>query len=427
MIEEHFVEVALDALHRALTVIVVAVPRAALGVDGEIVERQPRLSVALRQLQAVLPGLLRPPPVRKHLDDRTPARARRVFPPTHPRALLEQRHEQHLRVVRVQHASHDAQRGLVDVIRQVAKDGERAARGAEANVTGLVFELLMGSELQHLVRGSILRRGERLGVRGGFGVEVDEFAMAVVGELEERVVARRLARVLVKEGNLEEVAQGGFVVVREVDVHVGHALVHGVGAEVREDAIFPSLDHEELVHQHANLVVGDEKLLDELVRVRGGVVMRLDVQSLEVLALSRPRGGADVLDRERAELLDHALRLRRHQEAAGERIATAEGAERGAGKKLVHRRDRGRGRGAPRREDRRATTRAPSCRDGTDERSGIFFVGRRIRAKFRVVDRERATTAGETSVLLCVTERKRGREAARSATRARRVVASFSR
>ena len=131
--------------------VVVSVLGSALGVDGEVIEREPRLRVALRQLQPVLPRLLRPPAVGEDLVHVPPAAFTRDA--SQPRPFLEQRHEEHLSVVGVQQPGHHAERYVVDVVREVPQDGQRARRGAESYLRFLLRELVTGAGVQELLRG----------------------------------------------------------------------------------------------------------------------------------------------------------------------------------------------------------------------------------------------------------------------------------
>ena len=87
LVEEYVVEEPLEPVHRVLAVVVVPVLGAALAVNGEVVEREPGLRVALGQLQPILPRLLHPPPVGEDLVH--DGAAVLAGDPAHPRALLE--------------------------------------------------------------------------------------------------------------------------------------------------------------------------------------------------------------------------------------------------------------------------------------------------------------------------------------------------
>mmetsp|Transcript_15781 Transcript_15781/g.66506 ORF Transcript_15781/g.66506 Transcript_15781/m.66506 type:complete len:451 (-) Transcript_15781:738-2090(-) len=117
LIEQHVVEVSLEAFHRPFPQVGVSIPRAALGVAHQIRQREPRLAVALRELHAVLARHHLPPPVLKRL--RHHRAGFRVFPLSDPGSLIQQRREQRLRVVRVEQTRHHAQRQIAHVIRDV--------------------------------------------------------------------------------------------------------------------------------------------------------------------------------------------------------------------------------------------------------------------------------------------------------------------
>ena len=163
----------------------------------------------------------------------------------------------------VQQPGHDAQRHVVDVIGEVPQHGQRARRRAEPHLRLLLRELIAGARVQKVLRGLLLAfgAGQELRILGRPAVvEVDEPARAVVAELEQGVVSRSLARVLVEEGNLEQVHQRRLAVVREVNLRVGQPRVHRVRidlGEVRVDALLPRLHDEELVHQHVDFIVRD--------------------------------------------------------------------------------------------------------------------------------------------------------------------------
>ena len=74
--------------------------------------------------------------------------------------------------------------------------------------------------------------------------------------------------------------------------------------------------------EHEDLIVRDEKLFHELVGVVHRVVVRLNVEPLQRLALLHPPPRSDLVDREGSEGLDHPFGLGGHEQAGSAAAAS---------------------------------------------------------------------------------------------------------
>mmetsp|Transcript_50131 Transcript_50131/g.160555 ORF Transcript_50131/g.160555 Transcript_50131/m.160555 type:complete len:236 (+) Transcript_50131:531-1238(+) len=223
--------------------VIVHVFGADLGVYYQVIQREPHLSIQLREPEPLVALDSRPAPINVLLP------ALLLLIPPHPRRAVQQRHQGHEGVVGRHEAGHHTHGEVVHVIGEVAKDGERCQGDPKVGPLELLLHVLQGGLLQEGLGVQLLELREL----GSVAVQIQLLPLAPVAQLQQGVIPRGLACVPVEEHHLEEVGDGRLVV--EDQVHVNRPGLRGrLPLEVRPHRLLPRLDAEQLVHQHRDLV-----------------------------------------------------------------------------------------------------------------------------------------------------------------------------
>ena len=253
------------------------------------------------------------------------------------------------------------QREVRDVLAEVAGYGDCRDRHLVGNVQSVVRDLL-GLVAVHYVVGGLLSRLSSLRLLDHPVVphrhsQRRHPPRAVVHEVDGRV-SESGRDVRVEEEDLEKVGESGLVVQSEVGAH-DVAVLGEVGNQEGKDVVLPGLEGEEVPDEVGDLVEGEEGLQNELVVLRLGRLVGLEIEPLEIGVQLEKRGRPHLLHRRRPVLLHQPLRLVHSQQRQrrGGRRERAAGVRRRGG-------DRGEGGGL-------GSGRAgPSMRDGA-----LVFLG----------------------------------------------------
>jgi hypothetical protein len=157
--------------------------------------------------------------------------------------------------VHIEKAGHHAEGEAVHEAGEVAEDGEGAGSGGETRGCDFTAEFIFGAKVDLLVDGALgafkgvgaCRRGE----------EVGHLAETPVGELDESVVTGGFAGVLMEEGELEEVGNGGFRVGGEVALGVANGGARDGLEHSWEGTLTPGLKCEQFAHELVHTAAGD--------------------------------------------------------------------------------------------------------------------------------------------------------------------------